>query len=137
MPNIPNLLFGRTPSEYSILLIWYFSKIIEKCIGNMFSRCHGFIDHLLCYGKIIFFLLPLSPHPSPSPFKLISGIHGSLLHHVFPCAMKPLPSARWSNHSFLFLAYALLIFIQSSARTVDLHVLPLPYSTPLILWCAL
>ena len=97
MANIPNLLFGRTLCEYSILINLFFNyQIFEKYIVNMFSRRHvqSIIDHLLCYEKLFFSLhlslsplsLSLSPSLSHLSFQLISGIHCCLLHHVFPCS---------------------------------------------------
>ena len=82
--------------------------------------------HLLCYGKINFFPPPLSlsPSPSPSPLAFFSPNHKSrnccLLYICSHATVKPLPSARWFNRSFLFIEYALLIFVQSSARMADL-----------------
>ena len=57
-------------------------KYLKKYIGNMFSRRHvqSIIDHLLCYGKLIF-PLSLSLSPPGLSFQLINGIHCC---HVFP-----------------------------------------------------
>ena len=63
MANIPNLLFGRTLCEFSILInIFFNSQIFEKYIVNMFSGRHvqSIIDHLLCYGKLFFSSASLS-----------------------------------------------------------------------------
>ena len=82
--------------------------------------------HLLCYGKINFFPPPLSLSLSlsPSPLAFFSPNHKSrnccLLYICSHATVKPLPSARWLNRSFLFIEYALLIFVQSSARMADL-----------------
>ena len=83
----------------------------------MFLRCTSF-----AMGKSIFFSstsLSLSLPPS-----LFFSNHKSrnccLLYICSHATVKPLPSARWFNRSFLFIEYALLIFVQSSARMADL-----------------
>ena len=86
MANIPNLLFARTQSEYSILLnLILIMKLLQKYVGNIFLRCHvrSIMDHLFAMGKSIF---------SPPP--LISGIHYCLLYHVFLCSDEVSTSAR-------------------------------------------
>jgi len=62
--------------------------------------------------------------PSPSPLAFFIPNHKSrnccLLYICSHATVKPLPSTRWFNRSFLFIEYALLIFVQSSARMADL-----------------
>ena len=109
----------------------------------MFSGRHvqSIIDHLLCYGKLFFpphLSLSLSLPLSLPAFLSNSWVAYTVAYYImcFHVAIKPLRSARWFDRSFLFLAYALLIFIQSSARMVDFAP-PLPHSMPLILLYAL
>ena len=85
----------------------------------MFLRCTSF-----AMGKSIFSLhLSLSLSLSLPP-SLFFPNHKSrnccLLYICSHATVKPLPSARWLNRSFLFIEYALLIFVQSSARMADL-----------------
>jgi len=68
-------------------------KYLKKYIGNMFSRCHvqSIIDHLLCYGKLVF---PLSLSLSrPTPGGGFFPTHK--WHTLLPC-VSPVQSC-WSS----------------------------------------